>query len=427
MKVEIEEITPVKRAIKVEIPQEVVSREFAHAYTNLQRKIKLPGFRPGKAPIPLLERRYAKEVEEDIIQKLIPDYYRKAIEEVGLNPVELPTIGQISLKKDSPLSFIATVEIRPKIALANYTGIKLAREAILVRDEEVEKALNQLQLQHSQLENCEPEHAIESGNYVIIDFAGFASGVPLGESRAEGFLLEVGSKTLISEVEDALIGRKSGESFETHVTLTEEHQNKKWAGKEILFKVKIHEVKIKVLPALDDDFAKDLGFATLEELRTRLRIEIENRLKAERTAQEKEDLIKQMINQHAFEVPPSMVEREVKDILYRLENHRRLTSAAGQEDTQDLKALEKEYRPIAEDRARGRILLQAIAAQEKLSVEPQEVEQEIASMARGMKTTAEEVKRLLLAQHGSLDGLGAKLLERKALEFIHSKAIFVEQ
>lgn len=427
MKVEVQELTPVKRAIKVEIPQDVVSKEFAQAYALLRTKVKIPGFRPGKAPISILERRFAREVEEDVVQKLVPDYYRKAIAEAGLTPVELPAIEQISIKKDAPLSFMATVEIRPKISLSNYTGIKLARQAISVRDEDVDKALAQLQNQHGQLESYEPGHGIQTGDYVIMDFEGFAGGVALAEAKAEGFLLEVGSKTLATPIEDALIGRKGGESYEIDITLPDDHQNKQWAGKEIHFKIKVHEVKRKILPSLDDDFAKELGFTSLEELRAKLRTEIENRLGSERTAQEKEQLVKQLIAQHTFQVPPSMAEREFQDILYRLENQRRFAGSTKEEAALDLKAIQEEYQPIAEDRAKGRILLQSIAEREGLSVGPQEVDQEIALMAKGARTTAQEMKNWMLSQQGSLEGLKTKLLERKALEFIHSKAIFDER
>jgi trigger factor len=319
------------------------------------------------------------------------------------------------------------VEIRPKITLANYAGIKLTRQAISVTDQNVDKALTQLQHQHSQLESHETGHGIQAGDYVIMDFEGFAEGVPLTETKAEGFLLEVGSKTLPSEIEDGLIGRKSGESFEIDLTLPQDHQNKQWAGKEILFKIKIHEVKRKVLPLLDDDFAKELGVNSLEELRKKLQTEIENRLRSERTAQEKEQLVKQLIAQHTFQVPPSMVERELQDIVYRLRNQGRFAGSTAQDAALDLKAIQEEYRPIAEDRARGRILLQSIAEREGLSVEQQEVEQELALMAKGMRTTAQEVKNWILSQQGSLEGLKTKLLERKALEVIHSKAIFDER
>ncbi len=426
MKVEVQELTPVKRALKVEIPQDVVSREFAQAYALLRRKVKVPGFRPGKAPLSILERRFGREVEEDVVQKLVPDYYRKAIADAGLIPVELPAIEQISIKKDAPLSFMATVEIRPKISLSNYVGIHLKRQAISVKDAAVEKALTQLQHQHSQLESHEPGRGIQTGDYVIIDFEGFAGGVALAEAKGEGFLLEVGSKTLAAPIEDTLIGRKGSETFETDITLPEDHQNKEWAGKEILFKIKIHEVKRKVLPPLEDDFAKELGSTSLDELRARLRAEIENRLTSERTAQEKEQLIKQLIAQHTFQVPPSMVEREFQDVLYRLRNQDRFAGSATQEAASDLKAIQEQYRPVAEDRAKGRILLQSIAEQEGFSVGPQEVDQEIALMAKGMRTTPQEMKNWILSQQGSLEGLKTKMLERKALEFIHSKAIFVE-
>ncbi len=427
MKVEVQELNPVKRAIKVEIPQDVVSKEFAQAYALLRSKVKVPGFRPGKAPLSLLERRFGREVEEDIVQKLVPDYYRKALAEAGLTPVELPAIEQISIKKDAPLSFMATVEIRPKIALSNYTGIKLTRQAISVKDEDVDKALAQLQNQHSQLESYQPGNGIQTGDYVIIDFEGFAGGVALAEAKAEGFLLEVGSKTLATPIEDALIGRKGGESYEIDITLPDDHQNREWAGKEIHFKIKVHEVKRKVLPPLDDDFAKELGFNSLEELRVKLRAEIENRLKSERTTQEKEQLVKQLIAQHTFQVPPSMVEREFQDILYRLENQHRFAGSAKEATTIDPKAIQEEYRPIAEDRAKGRILLQSIAEQEGISVDKQELDQEIALIAKGTRTTAQEMKNWILSQQGSLEGLKSKLLERKALEFIHSKAVFVQE
>jgi trigger factor len=185
-------------------------------------------------------------------------------------------------------------------------------------------------------------------------------------------------------------------------------------------------VKRKVLPALDDDFAKELNFTSLEELRARLRSEIENRLGSERTAQEKEQLVKQLIAQHTFQVPPSMVERELQDIFYRLENQRRFAGSAKEEAALDLKALQEEYRPIAEDRAKGRILLQSIAEREGLTVSQQEMDQEIALMAKGARTTAQEMKNWVLSQQGSLEGLKTKLLERKALEFVHSKAAIVE-
>jgi trigger factor len=185
-------------------------------------------------------------------------------------------------------------------------------------------------------------------------------------------------------------------------------------------------VKRKVLPPLEDDFAKELGSTSLDELRARLRAEIENRLTSERTAQEKEQLIKQLIAQHTFQVPPSMVEREFQDVLYRLRNQDRFAGSATQEAASDLKAIQEQYRPVAEDRAKGRILLQSIAEQEGLSVGPQELDQEIALMAKGMRTTPQEMKNWILSQQGSLEGLKTKMLERKALEFIHSKAIFVE-
>ncbi len=427
MKLEIEELNPVKRILKVEVPPEVVTREFSHAYAELQRKVKLPGFRPGKAPLSLLERKYAREIEEDIVQKLVPDYYRKAVREAGLHPVELPSIEQISVKKGEPLSFRATVEIRPSLTLSDYLGLKLTRKPVNVPADAVEKALLQLQQEHGQLESCEPDHVIQTGDYVIIDFEGFTGGEPVPNGSQKGYLLEVGARVLLPEIEDALIGRKAGEAFEANVSLPPDHPQKALAAKDVQFKIQVGEVKRKVLPALDDDFAKDLGVAGLKELRGRLQEEIEKRLISERTSEEKERLIKTLIGQHRFEVPPSLVEREFEDILSRIESHRRMGGGSQQDAPLKLEALQKEYMPVAEERARSRILLQIIAEQEKLKVEERELDEEIGLMARSMQATAQEVKQWVLARQGSLEGLRTRIIERKALDLLHEKAEIVEE
>ena len=425
MKVEIEELTPIKRTIKVEIPSDVVSKAFAQAYASLRKKVKVPGFRPGKVPLSLLERRYAKEVEEEIVQKLIPDYYRKAVEEFKLDPVEFPAIEQVSVKKDAPLSFMARVEVRPKIEPKNYTGIELAREAMIVGEPEVEKALEHLREQHGQLEIHSPERMIQQGDYAAIDIEGYLGETPLSDQKAQGLLLEVGSKTLSPEIEDALMGKKKGDAFEAPITFPEDDPDVKLAGKTLTYRIAVQEVKRKVLPDPDDDFAKDLGLESLGKLREKLHAQLQDRWHSERTAQEKEQIVKHLIAQHQFDLPSSLVEREMREILSRWQNQQQATGRGSA--SVDSQALEKEFRSLAEERVQGRLLLQSIAVQEGLTVEDQEVEQDLSVLAKGVQATTQELKRWILSKEGSLEGIRMKLLERKALEFLHSKAVFSQK
>jgi len=416
MKVQVEEITPVKKSLRIEIPQEVVTNEFELAYSDLKKKAKLPGFRPGKAPLSLLEKKFGPSVEEDIVRKLVPEYYQKAIKEAGLSPVEFPSIEKIELKKGAPLLFTATVEIRPTIQLSNYSGIPVPRKEIKVTDEEVEQTLKRLQEDQGRLEAGSEDQAIKTSDYAIIDFEGSIDGKPVNQGKAEGYTLQIGSNTFPSEFESSLIGKKKGDQVEVDVPYPADYANKEIAGKSVRFKIAVKEVKNKVLPPLDDELAKDIGLGSLAELKEK----IKNTLLEQRTAQQEHDqknvIMKKLVEMHTFEVPESMVDRELHSMIDRLQER--------VQQKLDHASLHKEYESTAKERVKGTFVLNAIADAEKIEVTEQEIEEEINGLAQRAKVSPQEAKRAIYQQQGSLEGLRARIREEKALNRVYSLARF---
>jgi trigger factor len=426
MKVEIEEISPVKKALRIEVPPEVVRSEFQAAFSDLKKRVKIPGFRPGKAPLSLLEKRFGHEVEEDVLRKLIPDYYQKAITETGIHPVEFPAIDRVEVQKDQPLSFTATVEVRPSIPLKDYSGLPVVRKKIEVLDADLERALNVLREEHGQLVACEADHPIAEGDYAIIDFEGSIDGKPLDLKQEHGkegetgdrkkvtdYLVQVGAKTLLPGFEESLIGRKKGEGYTVALTAPLDHPNQTLQGKEISFSIQIKEVKLKRLPDLDDEFAKDLGMESLSKLRERVSSELLQRLQSEADHAEKDAVIKKLVEMHSIESPPSLVQRELEQMLKSL---RQSNPKA------DLAAAQTELESLAKERVKGTLILSAVADAEGISVSDADLEEEIARISKRVGMDPHETKRAILGRERSLEGLRARLREEKTLQRILSKA-----
>lgn len=423
MKVAVGEISTVKKSLTIEVPEEVVTKELSSAYTDLNQRVRIPGFRPGKAPRSLLEQRYAATVEEDVIRRLVPDYYQRAIKETGLRPVELPTIEKIEMKKNAPLSFTAMVEIAPPISLGAYTGLKAEKPKMEVTNLEVDKALESLQEQHAQLTACPEGHQIAEKDFVVIDFQGTMDGRPLEGGSRENQPVQIGSNTMIPGFEEQLINHLRGDRVTVRTSFPKDYPKAELAGRPVEFEVTIREVKQKVTPALDDEFAKDVGpFKTLDELKARLRDDLTARFKMEQERAVKSALLKQLTEAHSFEVPASLVEQELREAIARLEQ--RLPKGVTLEQAKiDPEAVRKEIRPSAEEKVKGRLILAAIADREKLTVSKEELDAALARTAQELKLSSEDVKRLILTQDGHLDVFKDRLLEDKTLDWVVSKAV----
>jgi trigger factor len=425
MKVEVETISPVKRTLLVEVGSDIVGLEFASAYADLSRRVKISGFRPGKVPLAILEKRYHQEIADDVVRRLVPRFYEEAVKEVGLIPVQLPTIEHVSVAKDAPLSFRATVEVRPPISLQPYRDLPLVRGPIVVTDAEVSAVLDSLRQRQGQLEGLPDDHAVGNDDYVVIDFEGAVDGQPVAETGAKGYLAHIGAKALVPEIEAALEGRRKGDRFETNVPFPSDHRNARLAGRVVTFQIAVVDVKRQVLPELDDDFAKDFGVESLSSLRVTIREDVERRKREEQRLEERRALLNTLLERHQVELPPSLVQREAALVRDRITRH--FQTSGGDVPGVEADTLRQQAERVAEERVKGDLLLEAIAEREGLQVEDGEIEREVARLARDAKSSVREVRKLLAGESGTFGGLRATLLREKTLDWLHAQAQIREE
>ncbi len=424
-----------KRALKIEVPADEVTQQFSRAYLELNRQVQIPGFRPGKAPMAILEKRYAKTVEEDVIRKLVPDFYDRAIKEAGISPVvvEIPPLDRVKIKKDSPFTFTATVEIKPTIELGSYKApnpLSLAADKRTVTVEQVDRALDVLREQQAQLDAAPVGTALAEGDYAIVDLEGFLDGTPLEGTKKEGQLHRVGSKAALLgiDIDGYLIGRLQGDVIEIPQTYPVSHPDQRVAGKAVRFQLDIKGVKQKKLPALDDEFAKDCGpYASLQELRDKLRGEMEKALKKDIEESYKDTLLKGLLEAHHFDLPDSLVERELSTIVRQKLQARHRGNATGSlpaVDEEERKKIREEHRDEAHRRVKAGLILEAIAEKEGLSVNQEDLNNEVTRLATELRVPmADLVKMIQAGGQDAIDELRARILADKALDAVYRQAV----
>ena len=421
MKAVVEEINSVKKKITIEIEPDSVANEMDKAIKDVARKAKIPGFRPGKAPKNVVQQHYGEEVRSEVMNRLISDSYLTAVREHNLNPVGMPQIENMTpLAKGSSLSYTATVEVRPNITLGTYDGIEVKEQDLAVTDEELNQTLDRLREMYAQLEVVEGL-ALAKDHTAIIDFAGFYDGKPIEGAKAADHMLAIGSGNLIPGFEEQLIGMKKGETREIQVTFPAEYTNKEIAGKDARFTVTLKEVKKKVLPELNDEFAKDTGGnKTVDELKARVKEDLEARKRDELGSAQREDLMKKLVDAHSFEVPQGMVEFELQAMARQQAT--RFARQGMDIKSFDVKNFMEKNRDLAVQRVKGILLLEEIAEKEKINVSDQELSASITAMAKSAGQTADAVRKYYESQDGGLENLRSSLIQEKTLGLLLSRA-----
>ncbi len=438
MKMEVTELGPMKRALKIEVPAEDVDKRFVQAYAELNRQVQIPGFRPGKAPIALLEKRYARAVEEDVIRSLVPDYYDRAVRQAGIVPVlvEVPPVERVKIKKGSAFTFTATVEIKPTIELRDYKApnpISLKPDKRTVTDEQVDRALDVLREQHAQLHPAPAGASLAEGDYVVLDIEGLLEGASLDGTKKEGHLHRLGSKTPILgvDVDTQLVSKKEGDVLELQQPYPPTHPDQRVAGKTVLFRFTVRSIKQKKLPVLDDEFAKDCGpYNSLQALKDRFRSEMERALKKDIEETYKDTILKRLVETHHFELPETLVERELSAMVrQQVQSRQRQRGAQGDPNQpaatpEELKKLREENLSEASRRVKVGLILERIAEKEGLTVEQADVQTEIQRLAAELKLSVDDLSRMIQAGgQESLDELRSRILADKALDFVYRHAV----
>ncbi|AUS08391.1 trigger factor [Laceyella sacchari] len=415
-----------KGVLTVEADAQKVAEALDQAFKKVVKQVNIPGFRKGKVPRPIFEKRFGVEaLYQDALDILLPEAYEAAVNETGIEPVDRPEIDIEQLEKGMPLIFKATVTVKPEVTLGEYKGLEVEDKDFSVKPEDVDAELERMRKQQGQLEAIE-DGVVENGDRVIIDFEGFVDGKAFEGGKAEQYTLEVGSGTFIPGFEDQLVGMKVGEEKDVNVTFPEEYHAEELKGKPATFKVKLHEIKRLNLPELDDEFAQDVSeFDTLAELKA----DIEKNLN-ERAAKEKENYIRNELVELAsekaeVEIPEVMIENEAENMLHQFEQ--RLMQQGlnldlyAQFTGQDKDALKAQFKDDAGKRVRANLVLEAIAKAENIEVTEADIEQEIQEMAKEMSREADEVRRILEAQN-ALESVKEQLRVKKTIDLLVSQS-----
>lgn len=425
MSVQVEKLEKNMAKLTIDVAPEELEKAIEGAYQKNKSKISVPGFRKGKVPRQMIERMYGKEVfYEDAVNALIPEAYEKAVDECEEEIVSSPKIEVAQVEAGKPFIFTAEVALKPEVKLGKYKGVKVEKADTEVTDEEVDKEIDKER--ESNARNIDvTDRAVKDGDIVTLDFEGFVDGTAFEGGKGENYPLTIGSGTFIPGFEEQLVGAEIGKETEVNVTFPEDYQAEDLKGKAAVFKCTVKEIKEKELPTLDDEFASEVSeFETLAEYKADIRGRLEERkAKAAREAKEAA-VIEEIIKDSDMEIPEAMIETQQRQMIdefaqriqmqgLTLEQYFQFTGASYDQMIEQVK-------PQAEKRIQSRLVLEAVAAAEKIEATEEDYEEELKSMAEAYQMEVDKVKELLPEK--SVQQIKEDIAVKKAAEFVVDNA-----
>jgi trigger factor len=418
----------IKREISVVIPAAEVARETELQIQRYQKSARLPGFRSGHVPASIIRQRFGEGLKNDVVEALIPKYFRREAEKQGLIPVSQPRVTDLHIHDGEPLTFKASFEVLPEIQVEGYKDLRADKLEITVTDEDVDQALNSVREQHATYATVEGR-ALAEGDFAQASMDGKPKdGKDVADAKAnpvhmDDVLIEIGGKNTVPEFSQNLTGATAGEERVFDVSYPDDISDKRLAGKTFVYTVKVNGIKLKSLPELNDDFAKELSeFTSLDQVRKQIRdnMEAEKRHTVEREAKDK--LVAELVKRNDFEVPESLIDRQID---LRLERGLRALAAQGMkmEDLKkmDLPRLRAGQREQAITDVKSSLLLERIADLEKIEVSDDEVNHEVEALAQQSKQTSAAV-RARLTEDGGLDRIRIRIRSEKTLNFLYHQS-----
>ena len=413
-----------KRELELEIPAENVTKATEKVARDLARVARVPGFRPGKAPVTLIRRRFAEDIQGEVLQSLVPEYIEKALEEKKLVPITRPAVDKVDFKEGEPLRFRAVFEVLPEFELGDYKNLAINVDAVDTGDAQIDKAIEDIRERAATFVPVEGR-AAKDGDYVLIKLA----GVPVGGGepvQADNILCHIGAEETLESFTENLRGASAGDTKKFRAQYPDDYPDQKLAGKAYDYTVEVQGIKEKKLPELNDEFAKDAagekgGFSTLEEMRKLISKDLEAAKEDQQKAQAHEKLLESLVKLHDFPVPEALVEHQMN---VRLERSVRSLTAQGVDPRAvniDWVALRNHQRERAVDDVKAELLIDRIADAEKIDATDEEVEKEINALAEHSGESATAL-RARLTKQGLLDRMKSKLRSDKTIEWLYRNA-----
>ena len=399
MSLQVEKLEKNMAKLTIEVPAEELEAAIEKAYQKNKGKIQIPGFRKGKVPRKMIEQLYGKEFfYEDAANALIPEAYEKAVEECEDTIVSSPKVDVTQIEGGKPFIFTAEVALKPEVTLGKYKGVEVEKIDITVSDEEVDADLNQQRENNYRMVTV--ERAVADGDVAVIDFEGFVDDVAFEGGKGENYSLAIGSHSFIDNFEEQLIGKNAGEDVEVNVTFPEEYQAKELAGKPAVFKVSIKEVKEKQLPELDDEFASEVSdFETLAEYKEDIRKKLSEKKEQDAKNAKEDAVIEAIIAEAQMEIPDAMIETQqrqmVDDFAQRLQMQGMNLDMYCQYTGQTPASMVESIKPQALKRIQSRLVLEAVAAAEKIEASEEDFDKEIEKMAASYQMETDKVREIM--------------------------------
>jgi len=423
VKTKAKELEECSTLFEIEVPKETVDQAFEKVYSEMTKVASIPGFRPGKAPKELVKKRYSKEAKKEVINHLIPDAYQKAVEEHKIDPIGYPDITDLVFEAGKAMSFKAKIDTRPKFKLKNYKGIEVEKKKTAVKDEDVDKALDNLR-QYSAKYVAVEDRPARMDDYVVSDLDCLVDAKPAHKKR-ENLWLYIEKGSIMSGLTEKMIGMNKSEERDIEVELPKEYPDKNIAGKSAMYHVKVKEIKVRSLPNIDDEFAKDLGKENLADLKKEVAKELENKMRSDNEIAAENQLLNKIIDDNNFAVPSALVKKQIQMMS---ENAKvRLLEKGFKKEDLDKKdgELEERFKDDALKQVRLLFILDRIAKDEGVKADEKDLEDAYKSISIRSGKSEKEVKDHY-EKEGLVDSLLERIREEKTISFLLKSAVIKE-
>lgn len=431
MNVTVENLAPCKKLIRIEVDVQKVDETFATVSRNFQKEASLPGFRPGKSPMPMVLRKYDKDILDEVKRKLISEAYKKAADDNHLDVIGYPDIEEVQFGRAQPLIFTATVETAPDFELPNYKGLAAKAESLSVTEEDVQRALNMLREQNVSYNKV--ERAAQLGDIAVVNYTGTCDGKPITETaptakgltEQKNFWIEIGGQSFIPGFGEQLVGASAGEKRTVQVDYPADFVTPQLAGKIGSYETEVVEVKEKVLPALDEALAKQFGAESLEKLTEGVRRDLQNELTYKRDRAIRNQLMRALMDQSNFELPATLVGQETNNVVYEIVNENTKRGVPRDAIEENKEQIYSSATSGAKERLKANFLLRKIAEKENIKVSQEELLTRISAMARSYKVPAEQFLKDL-QKRNALIQVFDQLLNEKVVDLLQKEAVIEE-
>lgn len=428
MNVTTEKIENHKVVLTIEVPAEELDKSIKAACKSLANRVNIPGFRKGKAPRRILEMNIGKEaILDEAFDRVAQKAFDEALKQENLDPVDRPQVDIVTLEEGKDVVFKATITPVPEVTLGEYKGLKVAKDAVEVKDEQVEEQVKNILNHHAKMVDAEEGATVANDDFITLDFKGEVDGVAFAGGEGKDYPLQIGSHSFIDTFEDQLVGLKVGEEKDVNVTFPEEYHAKDLAGKAAVFHCKINSIKHKEMPELTDEFVKaSTSYESIEDMKAKLRENIEKNAQREADTKRRNEILKQATDNITVDIPEVMVENRVSNMIQELsvnlENQGMNLDAYLKYANMDMAKLREQYKESAAIAVKTDLMLDAVAKAEDIKVENADINAEIALLAATYGTTPQEVSKIIKKNH-SIGNLVATVLHKKAANFIIDSAV----